>query len=179
MNNRPYGIVYRDRNKGPAWGFIFIVALIALFLPYFTLFTYTSKLPESIRIVVEPLSLLVLWPGFLCWLYSRKVFASGKASRIFWVYTVFYALMGIVTFFTAPAGEDGSNIEIKIMGVLLFLVGTSMYIWSRRTREKYTDALIYMQELEREDQINIHTEAILRAEEIKKARAADPDITET
>ena len=159
------------------WVFTLIAAFFAMFIPVFIIGMISEVFPGALSEIVFMILFIIVWPAILCWLYSRKIFAQGRASVFFWFYLLFYIAFGLFMMlqgdrsYTAPDGEVITNtvslIE-RLGGALIAAVGVAMFFWSRNEKKTFNLAVQDNIVAEREDQINMQAEAILRAEKMKK-----------
>ena len=160
------------------WFLTLLGAFFAMFIPVFIIGGIAESFPSPLSDIIFLILFVVAWPAILCWLYSRKIFAQGRASVFFWFYLIFYIGFGALILFKSGTVtlSDGSQIvnEISILdrlgGLLMIVVGIVMFVWSRNEKKKFNIAVVDTMHAEREDQINAQAEAILRAEEMKKER---------
>jgi len=159
------------------WLITLLCAFFAMFIPVFIIGFISELFPAAISGFVFFVLFIAALPACLCWLYSRKIFAQGRASIFFWFYLLFYVAFGLFMMtlgdrtYTSPEGEVITNtvsfIE-RLGGALIAAVGVAMFLWSRKEKKTFNLAVQDGIVAEREDQINMQAEAILRAEKMKK-----------
>lgn len=159
------------------WLMTLLAAFFAMFIPVVIIGAISEIFPAPLSSIVFGLLMIVGLPALLCWLYSRKIFAQGRASIFFWFYLIFYVVAGLYLMtlgdssYTSAEGEVITNtvsfIE-RIAGALMAAVGVAMFLWSRKEKKTFNLAVQDGVAAEREDQINIQAEAIMRAEKMKK-----------
>jgi len=159
------------------WLITLVGAFFAMFIPVFIIGVISEVFPGALSEIVFFILFVLVWPATLCWLYSRKIFAQGRASVFFWFYLIFYIAFGAMILFSkdkAGVLADGTewtntvSIIERLSGVMIMAVGVAMFIWSRNEKKKFNFAVEDNIHAEREAQINMQAEAILRAEELKK-----------
>ena len=154
------------------WLMAFIAALFALALPFALIGSIVSPLPEPFRMAAEMLLGYVGFPVLLCYLHARKVFGRGIGSAFFYIYTWVYLLIGLLAMGVAFYAEGGFNLDGFLFGVVMAVIGAGMVWWSRRTSAAFSSAveeeMATQAALEREEDIQRQTEAILRADELRK-----------
>lgn len=154
------------------WLMVIVAAVFALAIPFAVIGSIVSPLPEPFRTVTEMALGYVGLPLLLCYLHSRKVFGRGIGSAFFFVYTWFYLLVGLVAMAGSYFAEGGFNLDGFLFGVVMTVIGAGMIWWSRRTLAAFNSAveeeMRAQAALEREEDIQRQTEAILRAEELRR-----------
>ena len=159
------------------WLITLVGAFFAMFIPVFFIGFISEIFPAPISEIVFLILFVVVWPAILCWLYSRKIFAQGRASIFFWFYLIFYIAFGLYMMTMGDRTYTGADGEIvvntvsfieRLGGFLTAAVGVAMFFWSRKEKKTFNLAVEDGIAQEREDQINMQAEAILRAEQLKK-----------
>ena len=163
-------------SMSPAgWLGTFFLALITIMAPLLAIEYVGSLLPSFLETPFIILGAFILFPLLLCYLYSKKIFATGRSSVLFTFYTWMYVVIGFQQCFKAFYGFGGFSFFGLIGGFLIIGLGVAMHVWSRKEREKFSVALADQEAnddaIAREEQVKIHAEAILRAEEMKKDKA--------
>lgn len=154
------------------WLMVIVAALFALALPFAVIGSIVSPLPEPFATAAEMVLGYVGFPLLLCYLHSRKMLGRGMGSAFFHVYTWVYLLVGLIAAAAAFFAEGGFNIDGFLFGVVMVVIGAGMIWWSRRTSaalySKAEEAMANQAAQEREEDIQRQTEAILRADELRK-----------
>jgi len=166
-------------RQEPLGAFMMLVTslTVAFLAPFFLFIFILETIPAPMGEILFAALTLVVWPMCLCWFYSHKLFSQGRTSIVFWLYLLLYIGMGaLLVKFNISGTPDAENVGVsnfdlmieRFGGFLFPLVAILMFSWSRREKKRYLQAVKDGIAEEREDQINIHAEAILRAEEMKK-----------
>ena len=92
------------------WLITLVGAFFAMFIPVIVIGFISEIFPAPISEIVFLILFVVVWPAILCWLYSRKIFAQGRASIFFWFYLIFYVAFGVYMMtcllYTSPSPRD-------------------------------------------------------------------------
>ncbi|MEP5759491.1 MAG: hypothetical protein ABJ327_09380 [Litoreibacter sp.] len=155
------------------WLMLIVGAAISLLLPFAIIGSIASYFRDPINTVVEVVLAGVGFPVFLGFLHSRKVFDRGLGSVFFKIYVWFYLLLGLFAIGFGYLAYDTPQYDGMIVGFVLLITAIGLIWWSRKTSNAYASAVEsdadYRAEMEREEQIQIQAEAIVRAEQIKNS----------
>lgn len=152
------------------WFITLMIALVSLMIPFAIIEYIASFFPSPINDILSFLMAAIGLPALLCWMYSRKLFAKGRASALFWIYTLLYASAGLVALLMPGSEDVPRSFSSRIAGIPLVIIGLGMFFWSRKERQKFDIAVADADHAMKEEQINMQAEAILRAEQLKKER---------
>ncbi len=154
-----------------AWAMILIAVIGALVIPFMFIAEFANLFPAPLSTIIEVSLGYVGFPLLLCYLHSRKLFGRGMGSMFFFIYKWFYVLIGVVALIGTPYAEGGFNVEGFMFGVIFTTVGLVMIWWTRKIDKSFQDAVETGEEIQaeadREAQIQMQAEAILRAEQMK------------
>ena len=149
------------------WLMLIVAVILSLVMPFAVVGSVTSFLPEPFNLIASNILAGIGFPVLLCYLHSRKMFGRGLGSVFFRLYTWFYLVLGLFSISFGFLAYDTPQVPGIIVGIIMLATGLGMVWWSRRTSGALQDALNQDAEqqaaFEREQQIQIQTEAIARA----------------
>jgi hypothetical protein len=148
-----------------------IMVILAMVIPFFIIEAVLSPLPEPLRTVgVIGLSYVGM-PVLLCYLHYKKLLGTGFGSGFFILYTWFYLVFGIIMIVGTYYAEGGPNYGGMGPGAVMATIGACMIWWRRKVSVRFNaaveDGTVLQAEMEREEAIQVHAEAILRAEQMR------------
>ena len=91
------------------WLIALVLVVVVMMLPMLAMETLANLFPEPVSDIVFLGLAAIVWPFILCWLYSKKLFATGQASIFFWFYVIFYIGMGLFRtclLYTSDAADE-------------------------------------------------------------------------
>ena len=140
---------------------LLIFAFILVFSPLLLVTYVSEQLPTAIRPAFEILMNCFAVPGLVTCLYVKRFARSGYGGLIFWLYTSFYIFVTLLTWRRLIV-EAFTLAHFSEAALGAIICGTMVY-WAIRARKLYQKSLADTYAWQREEQVRIHTEAIVRA----------------
>jgi hypothetical protein len=159
------------------WWMVLALAFGALMIamaPMMLLGALTESLPVWLGVPIMLLGAYIGWPLLITHFYKKKFSTQGSAGYIgfiYWFYIFFYGALTLMIWSQVFTGKGGDG---PVVGTITALVGTGVtayMAWNAYlSRKLLVQNMQAFHAAEREEEIDRHTQAILRAEEIKKMR---------
>ena len=159
------------------WVVVLFLALLLVFAPFVVIQWFAELLPKPLDTIVLIVFVFILFPVLVCYVYRKKMFKSGKAGVLFFVYVLFYAFFFIMAFLQLLI--SGPSLD-AIAGVIVSGSVTFYMLYTAfKTKREFEKLLQAQQEAkrqhdikrqaaEREDDVKRQAEAILLAEKMKE-----------
>lgn len=144
---------------------------LGILLPVLIIDAFADNFPSPIREILSFFLIVIAFPSLLCLMHKKKMFGQGNGSLFFRFYTIAFTLFGLIITSIGLFGDEIRMPMVSTGGVILAM-GIAMFQWAKKVDGDFKQAIQAQHEeqaaIERENQIDMHAEAIVRAEQMKK-----------
>jgi len=144
------------------WFKSIILALFLVFSPIFMIGSFADSLNEPFKSIVGIGGNFILLPMLLGYWYKNRIKKTGRGSLVFTVYFFLYSLSALFMLW----GLISHGFSLNVFITLIISVSVSIYMYT--IIQSGQEILQQMYEDAREAEIQLQTEAIVRANQITK-----------
>ena len=141
-----------------------MIALVLVFSPVFIIGSFADGLDEPFKSIVGIGGNAIVLPMVLGYWYKNRIKTTGRGSLIFMIYFFLYSLFSLLILWGLLSHSFNLN------GFITFIITLSISLYMYSIIKKGQKILQQMHEEARESEIQLQTEAIVRANEITKKR---------
>ncbi len=148
------------------WVIMLFLALLLVFVPFMVVESLVQPLPEPLNVIAFFVFAFILFPALICYAYRKKMYKSGQAGVLFFVYALLYNLL----FIAALWHLISAGLTFKSIGGVIITGSVAFYMLytAFKTKREFEKRLQAEYEAEREDDVKRQAEAILLAEKMKE-----------